>query len=547
MNNLEGKIEQIGKIFSADFFFTIPDYQRPFAWEESNFQDLIDDLISANGGEQYFLGTLVLHKKPGKNTYDVVDGQQRLTSLLILIACIRDLITDQQYKKNLQGKIVQEENKVDGIPEMPRISVKDRQLFREIVLEENGTNKIFKEDQLAEPQTRYIQAINIFKEALSKFSEEELQKFVQFINQRCTVIYLSTSTFGDAFRLFTIVNDRGRQLRRIDILKAQNISPDAIAIEATRDKVAKQWETMENEIGENNFESILFSMRMILIKEKPQEDLLTEFDKRVFDKGILIRGEKFVDEIKIYCDLYRQIFTDKDYISKEDPSHLKYKAMIHIMDSEFEASEWKACLMYFAKKFNGAKFYEFMLAVEKVYLNQWCGGVRKDERFGDYAKILRSIEQEVQPGEVIKGLKQDTKSIITAASSKILYGSRYAKYFLLRLEVLATENDVYKEINAKSIEHVFPQNPSATSEWAKDPDFKEHQQVVNSLGNLVLLSKSKNSSASNNDFAIKKDKYLKDRMSDYPRSLKMTHEDSWTIAKIKAKTTELSMIILNNP
>lgn len=547
MNNLEGKIEQIGKVFSSDFFFTIPDYQRPFAWEENNFQDLIDDLISANGGEQYFLGTLVLHKQPEKNTYHVVDGQQRLTSLLILIACIRDLITDPQYKKNLQGKIVQEENKVDGIPEMPRISVKDRQTFREIVLEESGTNKKYKEDQLAEPQTRYIQAIKIFKEALGKFTEEELQKFVQFINQRCTVIYLSTSTFSDAFRLFTIVNDRGRQLRRIDILKAQNISPDAIAIEATRDKVAKQWETMENEIGEVNFESILFSMRMILVKEKPQEDLLAEFDKRVFGKGLLIKGEKFVDEIKIYCDLYRQIFTDKDYLSKEDPNYLKYKAMIHIMDSEFEASEWRACLMYFAKKFSGASFYEFMLAVEKIYLSQWCGGVRKDERFGDYAKILRSIEQEGKAEDVIKDLKFNRQAIFAAVSSKSLYGVRYAKYFLLRLEVLSTENDVYKEMNAKSIEHVFPQNPSANSEWGRDPDFKEHQQVVNSLGNLVLLSKSKNSSASNNDFAIKKDKYLKDRMSDYPRSLKITHEDSWTIAKIKAATTELSQVILNNP
>ncbi len=113
--------------------------------------------------------------------------------------------------------------------------------------------------------------------------------------------------------------------------------------------------------------------------------------------------------------------------------------------------------------------------------------------------------------------------------------------------MLSAENDFYKEINAKSMEHVFPQNPNAESEWAKDPDFKEHQQVVNSLGNLVLLSKSKNSSASNNDFAIKKDKYQKDRMSDYPRSLKITHEDSWTIAKIKAATAELSKIILNNP
>jgi hypothetical protein len=434
MNNLEGKIEPIGKVFSADFFFAIPDYQRPFAWEENNFQELIDDLIDAQGGEQYFLGTLVLHKKAEKNTYDVVDGQQRLTSLLILFACLRDLIVDPKFRKTLQGKIVQEENKVDGIPEMPRISVKDRQTFREVVLEDTGTDKVFKEDQLHEPQTRYIKAIKIFKAELGKFSQEDLHKFAQFINQRCNVIYLATSTFNDAFKLFTIVNDRGRQLRRIDILKAQNISPDAIAIDVTRDRIAKQWEAMENEIGENEFESILYAMRMILIKEKPQEDLLSEFENRIFKKGILLRGEKFVDEVKIYCDLYRQIFTDKDYIPKADVNHLKFKAMIHIMDTEFEASEWRACLIFFAKKYAGDKFYDFMLLMEKVYLAQWTAGVRKDERFGEYSKILKAIDGYDKPDDVTKSIKFNGDSIISAGKSKNLYCSRYAKYFLLRLE-----------------------------------------------------------------------------------------------------------------
>lgn len=547
MNNLEGKIEPIGKIFSADFFFSIPDYQRPFAWDESNFQDLIDDLESAREGQQYFLGTLVLHKKDAKNTYDVVDGQQRITSLLILFACLRDLIVDPQFKKTLQGKIVQEENKVDGIPEMPRISVKDRQTFREIVLEEGGTLKTFKDDQMAEPQIRYLKAIQTFNETLKNYNQDELQKFVQFINQRCTVIYLATSTFNDAFKLFTIVNDRGRQLRRIDVLKAQNISPDAIAIEATRDRISKQWEALENDIGEKDFESILYAMRMILIKEKPQEDLLAEFENKIFKKGLLQRGEKFVDEVKIYCDLYRQIFTDKDYIPKTDATHLKYRAMIHIMDTEFEASEWRACLIFFAKKYSGNSFYEFILLIEKVYLTQWVKGVRKDERFGVYSKILKSIDNHAKAEDVLKEIPYDEKAIVSAGKAQNVYGARYAKYFLLRLEVLASENDMYKEINAKSIEHIFPQKPDATSEWAKDKDFKEHAAVVNSLGNLVLLSKSKNSSASNHDFKIKKEKYLKDRVSDYPRSIKITSEDSWSIEKIKAEKDLLADALVKNP
>lgn len=547
MNNLEGKIESVGKIFSSDFFFAIPDYQRPFAWDESNFQDLIDDLELARSGHQYFLGTLVLHKKEEKNLYDVVDGQQRITSLLILFACLRDLIDDPNFKKHLQGKIVQEENQVDGIPELPRISVKDRQTFREIVLAEGGTEKIYKADELAEPQTRYVKAITIFKSALNKYTQDELQNFTRFINQHCNIIYLATSTFDDAFRLFTIVNDRGRQLRRIDILKAQNISPDAIANSGIRERVARQWEDLENDIGEKEFESVLFAMRMILIKEKPQEDLFAEFENKIFKRGLLSKGEKFVDELKVYCDLYRRIFADKDYLTKTDPNALKFRAMIHIMDSEFEASEWRACLMFFAKKFAGDLFYEFMLVIEKVYLEQWVSGIRKDERFSIYSRILKLIDSKSKPSEILDEIKYNPATIVEAAKLKDMYRSRFAKYFLLRLEITASEHDVYKEINAKSIEHVFPRNPSDTSDWIKDEDYSEHIDVVDCIGNLVLLSKSKNSSASNHDFEVKKERYLKDRMSDYPRSLKITHESNWTIAKIKSNRDQLAEQIIVNP
>ena len=221
--------------------------------------------------------------------------------------------------------------------------------------------------------------------------------------------------------------------------------------------------------------------------------------------------------------------------------------MIHIMDTEFEASEWRACLMFFAKKFAGISFYDFMLAIEKVYLAQWVSGVRKDERFGEYAKILRSIETELVAVDVINAIKFDGKAIVNAGMAKNIYGSRHAKYFLLRLEVLSSENDMYKEINAKSIEHVFPQKPDAASEWARDIDFKEHQNVVNMLGNLVLLSKSKNSSASNHDFLVKKERYLKDRVSDYPRSIKITAEQHWSIDKIKKMTDELAIKLVDNP
>lgn len=547
MNNLDGKTEVVGKLFSSDFFFKIPDYQRPFSWDEDNFVDLIDDLMMAQGEQQYFLGTLVLHQKDRKYHYDVVDGQQRLTTLLILMACLRDLIEDEKFKQQIQGKIVQEQNKVDGIPEKPRIEVKDRQIFRELILKEGGTNTKKRAADLVEPEVRYLYAIKIFKDKLDKLTQVDIEKLTQFINQKCVLIYLSTSTFDDAFKLFTIVNDRGKQLRRIDILKAQNISPDSVAIEATRVRISQDWESLENDLGESTLESILHLIRMIYVKEKPQEDILNEFEKRIFKKGLMSKGENFVDVVKNYGDLYRKIFIDKDYVDQQDVNAIKFKSMIHIMDSEFESSEWKACLLYFAEKFKGDLFYEFLLKIEKIFLESWVQSTRKDERFGVYSAILKRIEIANNANDALTTIQYDDAKIAKAVSANNFYGSRYAKYFLLRLEILASEHDVYKEFNAKSIEHVFPQTPKVESEWAKDPDFREHKSIVNNIGNLVLLSKGKNSAASNNDFLMKKEKYLKSRVSDYPRSIQIIAEDDWTIKKIKEKNDEIYRIILNNP
>ncbi|MEK6589095.1 MAG: DUF262 domain-containing protein, partial [Nitrospinota bacterium] len=89
MKNLDGKKIVIKDLLSREYFYRVPEYQRPFSWEEENFQDLIQDLIDAEKGQEYFLGTVVLHWKERENVYDIVDGQQRITTLMILFACLR--------------------------------------------------------------------------------------------------------------------------------------------------------------------------------------------------------------------------------------------------------------------------------------------------------------------------------------------------------------------------------------------------------------------------------------------------------------------------
>lgn len=540
MKDLKGETVPIGKLLSQDFFFRVPDYQRPFSWDGDNFDDLIDDVITAAKDQEYFLGTIVLQAKVEKGNYDIVDGQQRLTSIMILLACIRDKVEDPKFKGDIQDKILQRENVVDGIPEKIRLEVKDREIFKDIVLIQGGTLKERRENDLPEPDKRYVQAVNNFKSRLKGLTEDEAKVVGKFLNQKCVVIYLATSNFDDAFRLFTIVNDRGKQLRRIDVLKAINMAPDVVTKKTVRDKIAQRWEDLEKDLGETTFESVFHLLRLILLKDKPQGDLLKEFQDRIFPRGKVTKGEPFIDLLFEYADLYKKIFIDRDIIAKGDRRQIRFKNLIHIMDSEFKASEWRACVLFFAKKFAGESIYEFCLKMEKVYLEQWFGGVRKDERYSRYSKILGRIDSEKKSREVLDdlNLKYSEETIKSAVGAKSLYGSTFCKYVLLRLELVAAEHDVLKEFDPKSIEHVLPQKPEATGYWIAHHNLDEIPDYVDSVGNLVLISKSKNSSASNKDFPVKKEKYLKDRVSDYPRSIEVLEYPEWEKETILKRTDE---------
>ena len=96
------------KIFSSDYIFVIPKFQRPFSWKKENFEALFMDIYEAMYDQQniYFLGSMVLWNEKDE-IYNVIDGQQRLASLTILLAVLRDSIKDKDFRNSLHGAIFQ--------------------------------------------------------------------------------------------------------------------------------------------------------------------------------------------------------------------------------------------------------------------------------------------------------------------------------------------------------------------------------------------------------------------------------------------------------
>lgn len=144
-------------------------------------------------------------------------------------------------------------------------------------------------------------------------------------------------------------------------------------------------------------------------------------------------------------------------------------------------------------------------------------------------------------------MKYDADAITTAVAGPDLYSPSYGKYVLLRLELVTSEHDALHEFSAKSVEHVLPQHPPVAGYWADHHDLAQIKSYVNSVGNLVLLSKSKNSAAQNFDFAKKKEKYLGSRVSDYPRSIQVLSYTDWDRNTIEARTQEAKDLILKAP
>lgn len=542
MVNLNSDTVRIGKLFSEGWFFSIPNYQRPFSWDKDQLTDLIDDLMEARRDNDYFLGTLVLHER-SPETFDVVDGQQRLTALSILLACLRDLL--ESDADELQEMIVQPEKKFQGIPSRPRLEMRDSGPYVKIVTTIKGTEiQDTGGPLLTTADQRYRAAVTIFRESLSGQSQEYLRELTEFIVQHVVVIYLAADSFDDAFRLFTVVNDRGKQLRRIDVLKAVNLSPSAIVQDGQREQYARKWEGYEETLGEADFESLFAALRLVYVQEKPEGDLLHEFEKRVYGKKDRpSAGPKFIDELGDYVDLWEALFIARDFLEDEE-DHARFKTLMHAMVGEFRASEWKACALAFARKFGTQGFMKFVLALESLFVDQWVRGVRKDERYSSYTGVLKSIEVSSKPATVIESIEVDLDAIRTACRESNFYGAGYAKYLLVRAEIQTAELNAPREFTPRSIEHVLPQTPRQDSQWLKDFSEDEVRALVHSAGNLVLLSKSKNSSAQNKDFPNKKTTYLSPRVSDYPRSVGTLHYDAWTPDTIRTRTEEFASGIL---
>lgn len=543
-------------LFSKDFWFVVPEYQRSYVWQSDNIYNLIDDLLYAYRNKpenEYFLGSLVLKKLEEKSydIYEVLDGQQRLTTFFLMMACIRDLLTDYEDKKTIGETIYQAKNILKNIPARARITYKIRDKVEEFienyVVSIDGTTKdkeimeYCKSDNIS--LNNMSKAILLMKKELGKLGDEILS-FAGFIMQQALFIYVSTDNTEDAFRMFTILNNRGIPLTSADIIKSQNIGE--LSSEREVKKYAEIWEDIEGRYGEG-FDRFIQFIRTILVKEKARANLLDEFNQKIYSKGLLDKGKETLDLIYKYSEIFDNI------IDLQDPSlSNEYKNLITIMRIGFRSEDWIPPVMYYYSKFKYQRLEEFLKLLEFKFAGDWICGITPTIRLDAMNEILKVIEKTTSENlqELFENneiFKVDLESFNTILQGNI-YGKQYAKYLLLKIEYLMGDNAVHLS-NHKyiTVEHVLPQNPKEDSEWVKIFSKEEREYWTNKLANLVLISKKKNSSLSNLDFKDKKKKYLSGSIDAFNSSkIFLQNNELWDKDVLDERQKKIEKILISN-
>ena len=575
VNEIEAKEVSVGKLFSTDFIFAIPIYQRPLSWNKENFDQLFEDIYDAlmNEEKQYFLGSIILQEcEADKNKYYIVDGQQRISTLAILMAVIRDYTKNENLRKKLASYLYQEEDEYKGIPEERRIMPWEdlEKLFNETVYKVGGTNSViqsFENDEKnridkEEPKYHLYEAIGLFYEKLEEcFQEDEkLEQFVKYLLNNVCLVYIKTNTITSAFRLFNVLNARGLALNTSDLLKSENIGE--IKDEKSRVKYANIWRKIENELGREELENVIGFIRTIKLKERAKISIYEEYRKLVFGNGLLKKGEGFIDYLEEVSRIYSEKVIDVDIYKNSSAKKNEYKNIIDLLKKYVPFSDWKPPLIAFCHKFKtDNNLFDFMKLMEKKIIIEWIAGFSPTERITSLNKIIKLIELQNDPTQIIeKILNFNTDETSTGRISRTLdynkkdsieallverlndsqfytiYGGKLAKYILSRLDMEYWELENFQGYPGPvTVEHILPQSPEEGSEWTAMFTLDERKEWTNKLGNLALLSGIKNSKAQNFGFSEKKKAYFRYKSTPFKTTQYLQNIQEWNLNELKKR------------
>ncbi|WP_367701860.1 DUF262 domain-containing protein [Helicobacter pylori] len=562
--NLDGVIEK--------GVFEIPSYQRGYAWQKEQLKDFWNDLehVSKLGDKFHYMHSLTLRELENEfesSAFEIIDGQQRLATSLILLGLLAKTTQNKDPKYSLINLEPILSYKYYGLSEA----------FRAITEEEKDLERF----QTSFYAKNLIEAYAFFKKEISNTPIETLEKMFDALIKKMlfSVVELNDNRI-DPFSSFETINNRGKDLSTLELLK------NRLHFVAHKICDEEDLENLQNEINDT-YTRIYHDLRHF--KDDHLESFLKHFVAYYYGENSKFKERLLntaFDAHKKYDDLYDEYKKINDLLL-----HLSYSSKVwyflHTLDDEelrIEITPKMRGLLDKMRRLNALSenaFLPLLLSLltiqlvgrsanEQPYTTQELEGLLEYlERFGfliygvagkntaknEWIELAFKAFRAYRYGEeniAIENLPTLEKNFFNRQGNSALelleerihskenaekwYGwHKKLNYLLYEYELHHNpETTLNFDSSIESIEHILPQNPdqgysAEEKSWAKNPN------IVHALGNLLLIPKNANSSLSNKPFEEKRKQYLKGSYSEK----EVAKNASFGVAQIKERSEKL--------
>ncbi|GAA9546223.1 DUF262 domain-containing protein [Helicobacter pylori] len=584
--SIEGKAHSLGDILATEFkaYYQIPIYQRPYQWTEKNCEKLLDDLFSSYEcykESDYFCGSLVLiaigkDSETNAETYDVVDGQQRL-STFILLAKVLATLYNNEVLNNKTSRDFLEKSLGDTDGEKRKrltfnaIGLNAKDDFQGVLdfFDNLDASKV-KNSKINDPskgKNNYLKNAICLINYLREKEIENINDFIKWLYFKVVFIRTTCSNISMALRIFSVLNARGLPLHAIDVFKAELLKK--LAKEKDQEEFVSRWNALrqkcsENESKfpkrkenkrENNAAEILFSWYLTYLHpvtsgKNMEERLADQFER--LNKTPLEYLKGIEDFYNAYCEVLEM--QDRhahllSYLASDFWRIILCTSILHRY-SQSEIETLKELLVKF--------YYQNWVAEQKEPKKQTSCNIIKALKEKKSVEDIASIVKEYLNGnKITQNFREKLKDDHLYEKHKKSSKNSWLRPILILVEYFMSDDPRPKRIekNDFHVEHILPQKPTLSSQWAKDFSEEERERYTHSLANLTLLGGTKNTKASNLDFKDKKKIYMgeenklnKKKIPKVMTCYKMTidiahHYTEWTPKSLEKREKDLMSII----
>jgi uncharacterized protein with ParB-like and HNH nuclease domain len=547
-NLLDTSTVSLSDIIGNGKVYKVPSYQRDYSWKQDHWEDLWADILTVlNGDSIHYMGSIVLQNK-GDKKYSVIDGQQRLSTLtLIVLATIKTIQT-------LIDKNIDKDNNIERVSLLTKKFLGDKDpgsLTYSAKLELNENNNSFfqthlmvfrqplNEKTLGDSDKLLWQAYNFFLGKITTHfqNNENGEDLANFLNkqvaERMMFIQIVVEDELSAYTVFETLNSRGVSLTVTDLLKNYLFS---LSTKVDLGHVKEKWRKIVDTIGLDNFPAFLRHYWISKNKLIRQEYLFRAMKDVVKTSPKVI---DLLDELERNAQLYNALSNSSDpfWIGQKDQ-----KKRI----KEIELFKEKQALPLLLASYNNLTTEEFtkVLRVVSVITFRYTiiGGLHTNLKEDVYNKAAIKISNKdlTTASLIAKEVKalytsdKDFKNDFSTTAISTKRGKKLVRYILFEIENHLAQTDADYEDSPATIEHILPEN--AGDEWIANFPVSIQESLIYRLGNYTLLEDDKNRECGTKNFEAKKTIY---QTSQYAMAKQIVAPD-WTPNTLDNRQTRLS-------